>query len=284
MVIVRIQGGLGNQLFQYAAGSSLAQRLGTVCKLDLTSLHKKQLRQLELNYFSFEPLIATKEEIKEFVWLPTLYRHSPAFFSKLGKNIYREPHFHFDENFAQLPNHVYLDGYWQSEKYFSSNESRLRNELIIKPAYIQHLQEWVEEMEQNQSVSVHIRRGDYINKKVTDYHGVLTTDYYNKSIRILAQKNPSIKLYFFSDDINWVKQNINIELPHEFISGKTRSTIEDFYLMSKCRHNIIANSSFSWWTAWLNSNKSKTIIAPQNWFKRTDLDTKDLIPKNWLRI
>ena len=284
MIIVRIQGGLGNQLFQYAAGSSLAQHLGTICKLDVSSLHNKQLRQLELNYFSFEPLIATHKEIKDFVWFPSLYRHSPALFSKLGKNIYREPHFHFDKNFSQLTNPVYLNGYWQSEKYFLANENRLRNELTIKHELISHLAGRVQEWFSKETIAVHIRRGDYLQKKIQDYHGILTADYYNNAIAAIAVKVNNPFFCFFSDDINWVKENINIQHPHEFVSGYTKSAIEDFYLMSQCKHNIIANSSFSWWAAWLNKNTGKTVIAPQNWFSNANLDTKDLIPQNWLRI
>lgn len=284
MIIVRIQGGLGNQLFQYAAGSSLAQRLGTICKLDITSLHNKQLRQLELNYFSFEPLIASKEEIKEFVWFPSLYRHFPALFSKLGKNIYREPHFHFDETFSQLTNPVYLDGYWQSEKYFKPVEDIIRKGLTINKELVNHLAGRIKEWPIKETISVHIRRGDYTQKNVLGYHGILSASYYNNAIAAIAQKTSNPHYCFFSDDIDWVKENIHLEHPHEFISGFTKSAIEDFYLMSQCRHNIIANSSFSWWAAWLNNNLNKTVIAPAKWFNHANHNTKDLIPDEWIRL
>ena len=284
MIIIRIQGGLGNQLFQYAAGRCLAEKLYTECKLDLSSLHKNQLRQSDLNYFSFEPLIATKKEIKQFVFFPSLYRHSPALFSKLGKNIYREPHYHFDENFYRIKNPVYLDGYWQSEKYFKPLEVLLRKELTIKHELVSHLAGSTKEWSSKETIAVHIRRGDYTQQKIQDYHGTLSAGYYNNAIDALAAKFNNPFFCFFSDDIKWVKENINIQYPHEFISGYTKSAIEDFYLMSQCKHNIIANSSFSWWAAWLNNHPGKMVIAPRQWFNNANLDTKDLTPENWLCI
>jgi Glycosyl transferase family 11 len=284
MIIIRIQGGLGNQLFQYAAGKCLAHRLDTVCKLDVSSLHQNQLRKLELDYFSFAPLIASQKEIKQFLYFQSLYRHKPSLFARFGKNIYREPHYHYDGNFTKLKEPLYLDGYWQSEKYFFSVADIIRQGYIIQKPFIAHLENKVSQFQSVNSVAVHIRRGDYSQKNIANYHGILTAAYYNSAIGLLSEKLNNPFFYFFSDDINWVRQNININYPHEFLSGQTKPAIEDFYLMSRCHHNIIANSSFSWWAAWLNNNPEKIVIAPKNWFNKAPLNTKDLIPKDWQLI
>lgn len=284
MIIIRIQGGLGNQLFQYAAAKCLAEKLDTSCKLDVSSLNQKQSRQLELNQFSFKPVLASDKEIKKHLFLPSLYRHSPALFGRLGRNIYREPHFHFDEKFYDIKKPVYLNGYFQSEKYFKPAEDLISKEFTVNPLLIGHLKGRIQEWQPKETIAVHIRRGDYTNKKIQDYHGILPADYYNKAIALLAEKIANPYFCFFSDDIGWVKENIIISDPHEFTSSVTQSAIEDFHLMTQCKHNIIANSSFSWWAAWLNNHSGKTIVTPRQWFNNVKLDTKDLIPENWIRI
>jgi hypothetical protein len=132
---------------------------------------------------------------------------------------------------------------------------------------------------------VHIRRGDFLNEKITAYHGVLSAFYFEKAIGLIREKIPSASIYFFSDDIEWVKQNLAVDKNSVFVSSFiTRSAIEDFYLMTKCKHNIIANSSFSWWPAWLNNNPDKIVVAPKKWFADSSINTNDLIPQDWIRI
>jgi hypothetical protein len=131
---------------------------------------------------------------------------------------------------------------------------------------------------------VHIRRGDFLKSKTAAYHGVLGAFYFEKAIGIIKDKEPSASVYFFSDDINWVKQNLARHGNAEFASSFTGSAIEDFYLMTKCQHNIIANSSFSWWPAWLNTNPEKIVVAPKKWFNQSSINTNDLIPESWIRI
>lgn len=282
MIIIRIQGGLGNQLFQYAAARNLAEQEGAELKLDLLSFHSGQVRNLELSAFNFEPLQASLKEIKQFSRFPQLYRHNPVLFSKLGRHIYREPFYHFDSNFLNLKDPVYLDGFFQSEKYFKAIEDIIRKEFIVKAELVKHLTEIINQWKDKETVSVHIRRGDYTQKKYLAYHGLLTAEYFNQSIKIISEKINHPHFCFFSDDINWVKKNINITASHTFISDFTKTAIEDFYLMSQCKHNIIANSSFSWWAAWLNNNPKKNIIAPQKWFNEAPHNTKDLIPNGWI--
>jgi hypothetical protein len=284
MIIVRIQGGLGNQLFEYAAARCLAEKWQVECKIDTSSLHAHQLRQLDLEHFELTVHKASLKEIKQFSLFPQLYRHAPAFFSKLGRNIYREPHFHFDPRFFTLTDPVYLDGYFQSEKYFKPIENLLRRELTVKENLIKHLATYKEKLQQQESVAVHIRRGDYAQKKMLEIHGLQPPAYYNEAIKKMAQKLNRPFFYFFSDDIEWVKANITLDHPHEFITGFTQTAIEDFYLMTQCKHTIIANSSFSWWAAWLNNNTNKIVIAPAKWFNKAPHNTQDLLSANWLVI
>lgn len=285
MIIVRLQGGLGNQLFQYAAGKALAARLNKPFKLEnITSLQKDRQRTIALQELHTKFELASKQEVEQFLTWPSLYRHKPSFFSRFGKNIYREPHFHLDKNFFQLTDPVFLDGFWQSPLYFKDVESQLRQEFVIKPELIANVVEKGKELEQRPAVAVHVRRGDFLNTKAISYHGVLSPFYYEKAIGMLKEKYPSACIYFFSDDIAWVKRNLAIDRGAEFISSLDNSAAEDFYLMTKCSHNIIANSSFSWWPAWLNTKPGRIVIAPQKWFLDSSINTNDLIPRDWIRI
>jgi hypothetical protein len=284
MIIARLQGGLGNQLFQYAAARALATRLHKPFRLEtITSLQKDKLRHIALNDFNIPFELATVKEIKQFLYFPGLYRHQPGFFSKFGKHIYREPHFHFDQQFLQLDDPVYLDGFWQSHLYFKDIEDSIRQDITVRPGLIQNVVSKAKELQNKSSVAVHIRRGDFLNPKAAAYHGILDAAYYSKAITLLAEKIPGASIHYFSDDIEWVKANLPAENA-EYVSSFTNSAIEDFYLMTQCKHNIIANSSFSWWPAWLNNNPGKIVIAPKNWFANPAINTNDLIPGEWLRI
>jgi hypothetical protein len=285
MIIVRLQGGLGNQLFQYAAGKALAHRLNKPFKLEtITSLQKDKKRSIALQGLQGDFALASPKEVKEFLTFPSLYRHNTAFFSRFGRNIYKEPHFHFDKNFSCLKDPVFLDGFWQSPFYFQDIESTIRKDFTVKPELVSKVLEKGKELEQRSSVAVHVRRGDFTNKAATSYHGILSAFYYEKAIGLIKEKDPSACIYFFSDDIEWVKQNLAVDKNVQFISSFENSAIEDFYLMTKCRHNIVANSSFSWWPAWLNSNPDKMVIAPKKWFVDTTINTNDLIPPEWRRL
>jgi len=284
MIIVRLQGGLGNQLFQYAAGKALATHLNKSFKLEtITSLQKDRRRSIALNDFQAAFDLASRKEVKRFVQFPSLYRHPVSLF-KTGRNIYHEPHFHFDENFFNIADPVFLDGFWQSPLYFKPIEDSIRKDFRVRAELINNVIEKGKELEGKSSIAVHVRRGDFLNPKIAAYHGVLDATYFEKAIRLVKDKAAGASVYFFSDDIDWVKQNLSLDKDAEFVSSFTRSAIEDFYLMTKCRHNIIANSSFSWWPAWLNANPDKIVVAPEKWFADSSINTNDLIPGNWTRI
>ena len=285
MIIVRLQGGLGNQLFQYAAGKALATHLNKPFKLEtITSLQKDKRRNIALQQLQTNFELASRDEVKQFLSFPKLYRHKPSVFSKFGKNIYSEPHFQFDKNFFQLSDPVFLDGFWQSPLYFKNIESGIRHEVTITPELRKKVVDKGKELEAKPSIAVHIRRGDFLDAKAAAYHGVLSAFYYEKAMGLITEKIPDATVYFFSDDVEWVKQNLALRKNAELASSPSNSAIEDFYLMTKCRHNIIANSSFSWWPAWLNANPDKIVVAPKKWFVDSSINTNDLIPSDWIRI
>lgn len=296
MIVVKLIGGLGNQMFQYAFGKSLSVKHQTELKLDTSFLLDRSpkdnftFRDYELNVFKIDAAIAGAEEVKRFEakgrgkkLLDLLALYFPFFSFKC---YLREPYFQFFKKALDAPVNTYVDGYWQSEKYFKHIESKLREEFTPKVAVSLKTIQLAGEIKQNNSVSIHVRRSDYItNTHIHNYHGTCNEDYYYEAIKIVASKISTPKFYVFSDEPEWFKKNIKINFPVEYIEHNVGDkSYEDLYLMSLCRHNIIANSSFSWWGAWLNANTDKIVIGPANWFKDTSKNTQDLLPSTWIKI
>ncbi len=279
MIITKLIGGLGNQMFQYAAGRALAYRLNTELKLDKIIFKTYKLHKYELYYFNIKALFASQKGINKFK------KHSLVlFFTK--RKFFKEKHFHFNPEFFKLKGNIYLKGYWPSEKYFKSIESVIRDDFSFKNEPDRKNKKVLEKISKVNSVSIHIRRGDYVlNKKTNAYHGLCPLKYYKKAIQIIKARTKTPTFFVFSDDIKWCKKNIKIDKNITFIDFNNRyKNYEDMRLMSNCKHNIIANSSFSWWGAWLNKNKNKIVIAPKKWFRDPSINTKDLISKLWLRV
>jgi hypothetical protein len=172
--------------------------------------------------------LASRKELKEFVKFPSLYRHNPALLSRIGRNIYREPHFHFDENFFRLKDPVYLDGFWQSPLYFKDIESGIREDFTVRPELTKDVADQGKEMESRASVAVHIRRGDFLQAGGAAYHGVMSGLYYENAIRLIKERTPGAFVYFFSDDLDWVRKNIALDKSAVLVSSFTKSGIEDF--------------------------------------------------------
>lgn len=285
MIIVHLSGGLGNQLFQYAAGRSLSLHHNTALRLDDSFYRKDYLRQCELSYFEMPLSFATAAELQPYAKRNLLVKITDRLQPAHQRSIYKEPHYHYDPSFFHAPATCYLKGYWQSARYFNRYSDVIRNDLTIKRQYVADVLDYASKLAAENSVSLHIRRGDYLDQTTREYHGVLSMTYYQNAINLVANRIPDARFYIFSDDMEWVQRYLTIEQPCEYLSTQvTKSAIEDFFLMSRCRHNIIANSSFSWWAGWLNPNPEKLVIAPQQWFNKAHLDTRDLIPETWLRL
>jgi len=289
MIITKLVGGLGNQMFQYAIGRNLAKKNNTNLKLDLSFYNEQQTdskRNYSLKYFNILENIATEEEIKKLRRneCKNGRRHLLHNLFFANKSIYiKEKQFNFDKNVLNASNNFYLSGYWQSEKYFKNIEDIIRKEFTLKTNSKQSLEELTEKIKKSNSISLHVRRGDYANNPNTrSHHGLCPIEFYEEAIKIATEKYSDIHLFVFSDDIEWVKENLKTDSPTIFVEDN--KDYEDLILMSKCKHNIITNSSFSWWGAWLNQNPNKIVIAPKKWFNDPKTNTEDLIPKSWIQI
>jgi hypothetical protein len=289
-------GGLGNQMFQYAAGRSLASRLGADLKLDLSfleALHDGNTpRSYELDCFTIAAEIASEDDVAAILGKKTIFTALRAKLRKrLGSrwqehHLYREPHCQYDPYFERLPDNTYLAGFWQSERYFAPIADTLAREFSCRHPLSGRNLEIAAEIDKTESVSIHVRRGDYVTDRATNqFHGVCGLDHYKAAVAEIVSRIREPHFFVFSDDHEWVKEHLLFDYPTVFVdyNGADKG-YEDMRLMSLCRHNIIANSSFSWWGAWLNRNPGKTVIAPRKWFNSPDQDTRDLIPAGWLTV
>ena len=288
MIIVRLSGGLGNQMFQYAAGKNLAVKNHATLKLDLSDFGIKREkitpRFFALNCFNISAGIASKKEIKAL-------RKTAGIKNKIKKLLgikqksqtMVDPCYYFLPEVLQLKDNTYLDGFWQSEKYFKGIENIIRQEFSLKKEFSGMDEGALKQISESESIAIHIRRGDYVtNLKFNASHGVCPLEYYFEAVRIMENKIKNPRFFVFSDDLAWAKDNLKINHPITFLdSGQD---YHDLILMSRCKHNIIANSSFSWWGAWLNNNPDKIVIAPKKWFRNAETNLDDRLPPNWIKI
>lgn len=292
MITIRLNGGLGNQMFQYAAAKALALKNSTELMIDIDEFETYKLRKFELNYYNIKNFVIANEGVpskKKLTPQSFLIKFLKKFhLESLVQRYYYERTLLFDEKVLNLSDEVYMEGFFQCEKYFFNIREVLLKEFSLKEELSKYSQYIKNEIDKtNNSVSLHVRRGDYISSaKTNSVHGVCDLKYYNEAIRHLNENIDTYSIFVFSDDILWAKENLKYKNMVFIDSSETRLAHEDIYLMSLCDCNIIANSSFSWWGAWLNQNKEKIVIAPNNWFldiKKQD-SSKDIIPNSWLKI
>lgn len=286
MVKVILSGGLGNQMFQYAAGRALSLREKTILLTDLQIINKKTKatkRSFELGIFNLKPIIKTsfydKLKIRGF----NLVRKNKNRNSRIFDIFCDEKAQFFDNRFTSLSEKSTLYGYFQNENYFKDISHQLRLDFTFKKALEGKNAEIQNTIEFHNSISLHIRRGDYLNNNSN--LKVLDITYYQKAIQIISSELKNPYFFIFSDDINWVKENLDLKFNHIFVDWNTnQDSYIDMQLMSLCKHNIIANSSFSWWGAWLNNNPSKLVIAPSTWYKNDESNhyPDGFIPKGWI--
>lgn len=289
MICVRLEGGLGNQLFQYAAGRALARRHNTDLILDTSALqrtgNKYTRRELDVTRFRINSRISKPGEFRRI----SLLRRLPAISNWLSQwHLYVEDSLLFNPAFNNLPDTTYLSGYWQSFRYFSE----IAGDIYADLQPIEELSEqskYIEQkIESSESVAIHVRRGDYVSlKSAANMHGALAASYYTETIGHICNALVKPHFFVFSDDPDWCKANL--QLPSEstvYISHNIGPAAwQDLRLMSRCRHNIIANSSFSWWGAWLadqlHGTKNRFVFAPHRWFIGQTHETKDRFPNHW---
>jgi len=197
-----------------------------------------------------------------------------------------EKQFNFDNQILNSPNNILLDGYWQSEKYFADITDILRREFVVRYQQDTQSQKVANQIKSTESISLHVRRTDYVQNTLTNQiHGTCDQDYYDRAVRYIGKRVINPHFFIFSDEPEWARSNLKLRFPMTIVDCNDASrNYEDLRLMSMCRHNIIANSSFSWWAAWLNPNSNKIVIAPQKWFNDHTRNTKDLIPDQWIKL
>jgi hypothetical protein len=292
MIISNIIGGLGNQMFQFAAARALSLARTEALLLDIYGFSGYGLHQgFELHrVFDCQVKIANERDIHRILdWqFPPLIRRivrRPAMAVFRRDAFVVEPHFHYWSALNQVPSDCYLTGYWQSEKYFQAYAATIRADFSFKQAMMQKNAELADKISGVTAISLHVRRGDYVkNLKTAANHGLCSLDYYRSAIKYVAERVDTPFFFVFSDDPVWVKENLQIDFPCRYIDhNQGAESYNDMRLMSLCKHHIIANSSFSWWGAWLNARNDKIVIAPKKWFANAN-DVSDLFPEGWVTL
>lgn len=292
MIITQIIGGLGNQMFQYAAGRCLSIKRGTQFKLDISGFADYSLHQgFELKrVFDCPAESATKADIHSILgWqsCATVRKilSRPNMVTLRRKSFVVEPHFNYWQDISAVPLESYLSGYWQSEKYFFDVAPTIRADFVFRNSLNSLNVELARNIQRENAISLHVRRGDYVNNpKTTATHGLCSLEYYQSAVQYVISKIDQPSFYIFSDDPTWVRENITIDFPCRYVDhNRDAESYNDMRLMSMCKHHIIANSSFSWWGAWLNPDPSKIVVAPRKWFANNS-DVSDLFPPGWVTL
>jgi hypothetical protein len=291
-IISHVIGGLGNQMFQYAAGRSLSIAHDVQLLLDVRDFAGYRLHQgFELmRVFGCSAAVADSQDVRDVLgWQSSrLVRRvlaRPALRFLRHRHLIVEPHFNYWANIAQILPPAYLMGYWQSERYFTDVADIIRRDFTFKQPLSPENQKVAEQIGATNAVSLHVRRGDYLSSaKTLATHGVCSLAYYENAVRCITARVEDANFFVFSDDLDWVRSNLRIDHPCHFVDNNTGiGSYADMRLMSLCKHHIIANSSFSWWGAWLNSYQEKMVVAPRQWFANNN-DVKDLFPHDWILL
>jgi len=286
-VIIKIAGGLGNQMFQYAF-YQLCIDLGYNASIDISYYDKNRCHNgFELiKIFSIDAKYANpnlSEILGDFN--NNVYNRFRRALIGNRKSLIKESNFSYEKLINLAYDNVYFNGYWQNELFFKNISDSLRkdfkfqvniNELSISN------KSFLEEISNGETVSLHIRRGDYLN--IPLHNGCCTEEYYLKAIQKILELHENVKFFIFSDDIEWCMKIFDNITPIYVSGNATKSSFLDMFLMSKCKHNIIANSTFSWWSAWLNENSNKTVICPRKWFNNETINNDYVTPESWFKI
>lgn len=285
MIVFAAYGGLGNQLFQYATGRSLAMLRGTELVVDPTWFENVPsdvtFRQYELGRYDIAARLPTAVERRAIPLMRGRFTRRLPFLHRW--HLVRETSSrHYDEAVLQAPNNSYLDGYWQSARYFDGIRKTLLQELQPRAPMAPADQAVAARMAEGEAVSVHVRRSDYVtHSRASQTHGTCSIEYYQDAFAALRQQVKNPQLFIFSDDPDWTRENLRLDAPTEYVTHNGGDTaFQDIRLMSLCRHHIIANSSFSWWGAWLATNPEQKVYAPRKWYAQMESPTH-VIPAAW---
>jgi hypothetical protein len=290
MIVVQLTGGLGNQMFQYAAGRALAARHGAQLVLDSSWIEgdggavSTEVRRYELGCFELEAPLARVDQVARLH--RSLLPSRRPLLRELEEPSFGQP----CPELAQATDNTYLRGYWQNVTYFEDAESLLRRDFTFRPDIAAQRAELAREIGRSPvpAVSLHVRRSDYVTDPgVRDRMGTLEPEYYSRALDALGSGIGSVRLFVFTDDPEWCTANLRLN-EQDVVLGATRAEVETWasfmHLMTLCDHHVLANSSFSWWGAWLNPNPAKIVVAPRPWLQDSRWDEKGRIPADWVRI
>lgn len=303
MIITWLCGGLGNQMFQYAAGLALAERRRTILKLDVSWFRAhaeyEAHNRYALSCFNVTEQFATQEEIDRVRgvrltrterWsvsvarLLRLYRHANR--HAAPANLFRPAGAGYDLRFPDQPDNTMLEGMWQSEHYFSPIANLLRLHFTFRYPPQPAVSALAAQIAAGPSAAIHFRRGDYArNPKFRAELGVLDLNYYHRAVAQLLAQRPDVTLYVFSDDIDAIESEFRPPCRHVFVRATDHwHSFDNIRLMSQCDHAIISNSTFAWWGAWLISSPQKIVIAPRMWRRDNPDEWRDAIPPSWTAL
>lgn len=292
-IIAQLQGGLGNQLFQYATARAMAHKHQCQVLLDYSWFIKIDqdvtpreplLSSLDIQGIPISPESITKKPSRTQKILQELWPISTYIYTE-------KSHYKFDPYLGMAPafksQNLHLMGYWQSFRYFDSIKKILQTEITPKISLDSHYRDYLNQIKSTNSAMLHVRRGDYVNlASAAKIHGFIGLKYYQRGIEILLKKYGDIQFFVFSDDLAWAEEN----LPHKdkitlirSLEGKD-AVIQELELMTHCQHHLIANSSLSWWGAWLAKSESGSIICPKKWTNDCQMNGDDLLPFHWQKI
>ncbi len=285
MIRVRLQGGLGNQMFQYALGRTLAARHKVPLVLDLSFYEQQSLRRFELEAFNIQADIHKSRR--------QLFRESPLnplnliSLLRSGDNgtgatmLLEDTTAGVDARVFDATPPLVLDGYWASYQYWRGWDG-FRTDFTLRKPLSPSACQWQHAIALQPSAAIHVRRGDYVNDpKTSAFHHVQGVDYYREAWKMLAARSGRVRPFVFTDDPEWAEANLDFLPEMAVVRGNQDRPAEDLILMSQCSHHIIANSTFSWWGAWLGQNPGQVVIAPGRWLKNADPHVRNLVPNEW---
>lgn len=285
MIISRIDGGLGNQMFQYAYGLFLSHTHNTELVLDLDSYRSRPQHDYLLDRFQIDARIADSSLDSR---IPSRYRsHSPWSWLQPGRlRRHKESPFGFQEKHLRVPNNRYLVGYWQSERFFPGLREVLLKHFTLRRPLSDRSRQIAQRMQQTNSVAIHVRRGDYLtNPGAKKLYHHLGLNYYLACVDDWATQQSDAEVFVFSNDMPWCRENLQLAWPTHWVDHNSlENAYEDMILMSQSACCVIANSTFSWWSAWLNTRPGKTVYAPPAWFQNGAMDDSNILCSDWRTI
>lgn len=291
MITIRLKGGMGNQMFQYALGVQLAKQLNTDLEIDLSALLDRSrgdfvYRDFDLTIFKLQARFSVNPH-----FLRTIYKLKSSGITKLvrkvvdrNKQYLKEPHFHFYPTFLDDPqDDAVYEGWFQSYRYFEAVEEELSNAFEFKTGIITHSKNLYQQIQNTNAICLNVRRTDFLK---VDNLNTTNKDYFLNAAKYLANEVNNPHFYIFSDDIEWCRKELKLSSPTTLVDHSHKGTKFGNYmqLMIACKHYIIPNSSFAWWAIWLNKNQDKKVVAPKNWFNDPNINTTDLVPPDWIRM